>query len=114
VKLAIVLALAAVAAPGSSAPAPHKPLVVLDPGHGGSNTGARGAVAGLCEKQLTLAIATDVAARLREHGIDVALTRSDDRTLTLRQRVERADSLAADLFISIHANASPTRTQRGY
>ncbi|HEY3806280.1 MAG TPA: N-acetylmuramoyl-L-alanine amidase [Kofleriaceae bacterium] len=91
-----------------------KPLVVLDPGHGGSNTGAQGAVPGLHEKQLTLALANQVAARLREHGIAVQLTRDDDRTLTLRQRVARADAVAADLFISIHCNASPTRTQRGY
>ncbi len=94
--------------------APHKPHVVLDPGHGGSNLGAAGAVAGLHEKQLTLALATAVAARLRDHGIDVDLTRDGDRTLTLRQRVEVADRIPADLFVSIHANASPTRTQRGY
>jgi N-acetylmuramoyl-L-alanine amidase len=114
VKLAIVLTLVAVATPTRGAPAPHKPLVVLDPGHGGSNTGAQGALPGLREKQLTLAIATGVATRLREHGIEVALTRTDDRTLTLRQRVDRADELSADMFVSIHANASPTRTQRGY
>ena len=89
-----------------------KPVVVLDPGHGGSNTGARGPA--MYEKQLTLEIAKDVAARLRARGIDVALTRDGDRTLTLRQRVEVADRLPADLFVSIHANASPTRTQRGY
>jgi N-acetylmuramoyl-L-alanine amidase len=89
-----------------------KPRVVLDPGHGGSNPGAQGP--GIHEKQLTLAIAGQVAAHLREHGIDVVMTRTDDRTLTLRQRVEVADALPADLFISIHANASPTRTQRGY
>jgi N-acetylmuramoyl-L-alanine amidase len=89
-----------------------KPRVVLDPGHGGSNPGAQGP--GIHEKQLTLAIANQVAAHLREHGVDVVLTRTGDRTLTLRQRVEVADALPADLFISIHANASPTRTQRGY
>ncbi|MGE5187184.1 MAG: N-acetylmuramoyl-L-alanine amidase family protein [Acidobacteriota bacterium] len=91
-----------------------RPLVVLDPGHGGSNTGAQGAVPTLREKQLTLAIAELVAKRLRDHAIDVALTRTGDRTLTLRQRVEIADARNADLFVSIHANASPTRTQRGY
>ncbi|HUJ61970.1 MAG TPA: N-acetylmuramoyl-L-alanine amidase [Kofleriaceae bacterium] len=105
---ALLLALAGPAHAG------RRPLVVLDPGHGGSNTGARGAVPGLCEKQLTLAIANLVAARLHDHGIDVQLTRSDDRTLTLRQRVEVANRAPADLFVSIHANASPTRTQRGY
>ena len=105
---------AAVLVVAMTLPAGARPLVVLDPGHGGSNAGAHGAVPALHEKQLTLALATQVAARLREHGIAVELTRDDDRTLTLRQRVARADALAADLFISIHANASPTRTQRGY
>lgn len=93
---------------------PHRPLVVLDPGHGGSNPGARGAVPALREKQLTLTLATAVAARLRTRGIEVELTRTTDRTLTLRQRVEVANRLSADLFISIHANASLARTQRGY
>ena len=69
---------------------------------------------GIHEKQLTLQLANQVAAHLRDHGIDVVLTRTDDRTLTLRQRVEVADSLPADLFVSIHANASTTRAQRGY
>ena len=93
---------------------PAKPVVVLDPGHGGSNPGAHGVVGDLVEKQLTLAIAQLVAAQLRARDIDVRLTRDDDRTLTLRQRVAFADSIPADLFVSIHANASPTRTQRGY
>jgi len=93
-------------------PALAAPLVVLDPGHGGSNAGAQGPA--LHEKQLTLAIALQVAAKLRDKGITVELTRTDDRTLTLRQRSERADRVNADLFVSIHANASPTRTQRGY
>lgn len=96
----------------ASPPAPRPPVVVLDPGHGGSNAGTRGA--GIHEKQLTLALANQVAARLRESGITALLTRTTDRTLTLRQRVAVADTQAADLFISIHANASATRSQRGY
>lgn len=71
-------------------------------------------VGDLVEKQLTLAIAKLVAGELKEHDIDVRMTRDDDRTLTLRQRVAFADAVPADLFVSIHANASPTRTQRGY
>ena len=97
---------------GPAMAAPHRPVVVLDPGHGGSNLGAQGP--GMHEKQLTLEIANLVAAHLRDHGIDVVLTRTGDRTLTLRQRTEVADQLAADLFVSIHANASLTRAQRGY
>jgi N-acetylmuramoyl-L-alanine amidase len=88
-------------------------MVVLDPGHGGSNLGATG-VTGLHEKQLALALAHRVAERLRARGIAVQLTRTSDRMLTLRQRVALADRVPADLFVSLHANASPTRTQRGY
>jgi N-acetylmuramoyl-L-alanine amidase len=105
IRWVAVLALTA-----SAAAAPRH--VVLDPGHGGTNRGAKGAT--LHEKQLTLAIANQVAERLRAREITVTMTRTDDRTLTLRQRVAIADRLPADLFVSIHANASPTRTQRGY
>ena len=111
----VLRSLVVVALLGSIATAdPKPPLVVLDPGHGGSNPGAKGAVDGLHEKQLTLAIANLVAERLRAKGIAVQLTRTADRTLTLRQRVAFANAATADLFVSIHANASPTRTQRGY
>lgn len=99
---------------GSLQAAPRRPVVVLDPGHGGSNPGAQGVVPDLREKHLTLTLANLVATRLREKGIDVTLTRTTDRTLTLRQRVETANKRAADLFVSIHANASHTRAQRGY
>jgi len=94
-----------------AAPAASK-VVVLDPGHGGSNRGTTGH--GRSEKVVTLAISNQVAARLRAQGVRVELTRTTDRTLTLRQRVTTAVKIPADLFISIHANASPTRTQRGY
>lgn len=86
--------------------------VVLDPGHGGSNAGASGS--GLREKQVTWSLAVQVADRLRAKGIDVQLTRTGDVTRTLRQRAAFAVARNADLFVSIHANASPTRTQRGY
>ncbi|HEY5922646.1 MAG TPA: N-acetylmuramoyl-L-alanine amidase [Kofleriaceae bacterium] len=104
---------AAVSVAATAQASPKPPVVVLDPGHGGSNPGAQG-LAGLREKQLTLTLANLVATRLREHGITVTLTRTTDRTLTLRQRVELADQIPADLFISIHANASAARTQRGF
>jgi N-acetylmuramoyl-L-alanine amidase len=87
--------------------------VVLDPGHGGSNPGAPGAT-GLREKQLSLVLANRVADRLRARGVAVQLTRTADRTLGLRQRSALAERAAADLFVSIHTNASPTHTQRGF
>jgi N-acetylmuramoyl-L-alanine amidase len=93
-------------------PQPPAPIVVLDPGHGGSNPGARGV--SYNEKQLTLALAGRVADRLRARGVDVRLTRTGDRTLTLRQRVQIANRAPADVFVSIHANASPSRSRRGF
>lgn len=107
VKLATALVVAAIATAHAG---PR--TVVLDPGHGGSNAGAKGAQ--LQEKQLTLALATQVAKKLRTKGVHVVLTRETDRTMTLRQRVAIANRLPADLFISIHGNASPARNQRGY
>jgi len=92
----------------------ERAVVVVDAGHGGSNPGATGAVDGVHEKQVTLAIATRLAAALERRGIDVFLTRVGDRTMTLRQRMVEANRRAADAFVSIHANASPSRTQRGF
>lgn len=111
------IAIACTLAAGSALASPQSlqqvPVVVLDPGHGGSNPGATG-VTGLHEKQLSLVLASEVADRLRARGIAVQLTRTTDRTLTLRQRVAIADRVPADLFVSIHANASLTHTQQGY
>lgn len=91
-----------------------RPLVVLDPGHGGSNPGGQNQITGLREKDITLDLARLVRTRLVAAGVDVVLTRDDDRTLTLRQRMLVANAINADLLLSIHTNASPTRTQRGF
>lgn len=101
-------------APAAAIAPRDRPLVVIDPGHGGSNAGATGAAPGVHEKQLTLALATQLAAELERRGIEVRLTRTGDRTMTLRQRVAVANDAAADLFVSVHANASAARTQRGF
>lgn len=90
------------------------PLVVIDPGHGGSNTGAPGAVPGLYEKQVTLELARLLWERLRARGYRVVLTRDRDTYLTLRQRVRYANRVGADLFVSLHTNASASHTNRGY
>ena len=88
------------------------PHVVIDPGHGGSNHGAKGVA--VEEKQLTWTIANLVATRLRAKSIDVDFTRDGDQTKTLRQRIVTANTKHADAFLSIHANASPNRAQRGF
>jgi N-acetylmuramoyl-L-alanine amidase len=90
-------------------------LVVLDAGHGGSNTGAPAAVEGVYEKRFTLILAQMVAERLRRvPGVIVIMTREDDRYLTLRARTRLANALGADVFVSVHANASTSRAQRGF
>ncbi len=90
------------------------PLVVIDPGHGGTNTGAPGVHEHVFEKSLTLAIARDVKRRLQNRGVRVVLTRDKDEYLTLRQRVAYANRVDAALFVSIHLNASPAHSQSGY
>jgi len=86
--------------------------VVLDPGHGGSDRGARGPT-GLAEKDVVLDIARRVAPVLAGQGIQVMLTREDDRFVSLEERTARANAFGADLFVSIHCNASEGRVRRG-
>ena len=78
-----------------------KRVVVLDPGHGGIDTGAIGRN-GSKEKHVVLAIAKNVRSILRNHGIDARLTRSGDTFIPLYDRVEIAHKHGADLFMSIH------------
>ena len=87
-------------------------LVVLDPGHGGEDEGAKGPT-GVLEKHLTLAIARQVAAELQKVGVTVRLTREGDEAMGLADRVALANRLQADCFVSIHANAAPARGARG-
>jgi len=86
--------------------------VVLDPGHGGRDPGARAAE--LKEAALVLDVATRLETRLTsETGIEVVLTRRDDVYVTLRDRIELANQVGADLFLSIHANASANHLAGG-
>lgn len=87
--------------------------VVIDAGHGGSNTGAPGLVAGAYEKRVTLAVAHALADELRARGVDVVMTRDRDEYLTLRERVRRANAAEPDCFVSLHTNASGDRSRRG-
>lgn len=76
-------------------------VVVLDPGHGGSEAGA--AAAGLVEKDLTLSLARVLKIEIeRRLAVRVVLTREDDRDLSLDQRAERANRARADLVLSLH------------
>jgi N-acetylmuramoyl-L-alanine amidase len=86
--------------------------VALDPGHGGSDPGAIGP-AGTKEKDVTLAIAKKVAPALAHDGIQVVLTRDEDRFVSLEERTARANAFNADLFVSIHCNAAENHAKRG-
>lgn len=82
-----------------------RPLVVIDPGHGGHDPGA--SAGGLLEKDIVLGLATALRDRLvRDGGVRVALTREEDRFLVLGERFAIARALDADLFLSIHADSS--------
>ena len=86
--------------------------VVLDAGHGGRDPGAIG-VGGLREKDVTLSLAQRVGAELEGRGFSVVYTRRDDRFISLEERTAIAESVAGDLFVSIHANAAPRRSVQG-
>ncbi len=96
-----------------AAVAPSVRTIVIDPGHGGDDTGAKGPK-GTLEKNVTLDVARRLKAVLEARlGIRVILAREDDREIPLDDRASIANNNKADLFISIHANASPSRESRG-
>lgn len=82
--------------------------IVVDAGHGGHDSGAKGP-RGTEEKEMNLLIALELAEILTREGYEVLLTRSDDTFVPLRERTLFANQNRADLFISIHCNASPKK-----
>ena len=83
-------------------------IVVIDPGHGGKDSGAVG-IGGLQEKNIILPIGQQVAAILEQHGVQAVLTRAADYFVDLGPRVDMTKRLNADLFVSIHANSIDNR-----
>ncbi len=89
-------------------------VIVIDPGHGGHDSGAVGPD-GVEEKNVTLALARTLAEKIRERCVcRVLLTRDDDTFIALRDRTAFANQNKADLFISIHTNAAPKRDVDGF
>jgi N-acetylmuramoyl-L-alanine amidase len=87
--------------------------IVIDPGHGGHDTGTLGPT-GLEEKEVVLDVGLKLKKLLEENtGCEVVMTRSDDTFIPLEERTAIANEKSADLFISIHANASPDKSARG-
>jgi N-acetylmuramoyl-L-alanine amidase len=97
----------------NAAPQTRPWIVVVDPGHGGEDPGARGP-GGVLEKNLCLALARALTADLNKRpGIRAHLTRDEDVFLPLRRRTRIAAEKSADLFVSVHANSSRDKTARG-
>jgi N-acetylmuramoyl-L-alanine amidase len=87
--------------------------VMIDPGHGGEDQGARG-YKGSVEKKLTLSLSTRVETLLKQAGFRTLMTRRSDRYVSLQDRSELANASSADLFVSIHFNSSkPNSKPRG-
>jgi len=91
-----------------------RPIVVIDAGHGGRDPGARSVSGEIAEKDLTLALARELRDDLVKRGrVRVAMTRDDDRYLTLDDRAAVARRLNAGLFVSLHIDSAPNPLARG-
>jgi N-acetylmuramoyl-L-alanine amidase len=98
---------------GADVAAPDRfDTVVIDAGHGGSDTGAHGS-RGTLEKDVVLHVARSLAERLRAGGLRVVMTRESDVYVSLERRNAVANDARADLFLSIHANAADDADVRG-
>ena len=91
-----------------------RPIVVIDAGHGGRDPGARSVSGEIAEKDLTLSLARELRDDLVKRGrVRVAMTRDDDRYLTLDDRAAVARRLNAALFVSLHIDSAPNPLARG-
>ncbi len=90
-----------------------KYVIVIDAGHGGKDPGCIGK-GGTKEKTVVLSVAKKLKKELDNSGFKTYLTRSDDTFLKLADRAEIAEKRHADLFLSLHANANPSRSTKGY
>jgi N-acetylmuramoyl-L-alanine amidase len=89
------------------------PVIVIDAGHGGKDPGCIGK-SGVKEKTIVLAVAKKLKTQLNGRGYKVFLTRDKDVFLNLDTRAGIAEKNHADLFISLHANANPSRNMKGF
>ena len=87
--------------------------IILDPGHGGTDPGAKGKETQLQEKRVNLAVAQRVAKHLQKAGLEVIFSRAGDDTVALQRRPELVTAHNADLFVSIHQNSAANRKASG-
>ncbi|MGN0917314.1 MAG: N-acetylmuramoyl-L-alanine amidase [Candidatus Enterousia sp.] len=97
----------------SATTASKKYVIVIDAGHGGKDPGCIGK-GGTREKTVVLATAKKLKNKLDAAGFKTYLTRSDDTYIKLNERAEFAEKRKADLFLSLHANANPSRSMKGF
>ena len=93
--------------------AQKKHVVVIDAGHGGKDPGCIGKN-GTREKDVVLSVAKKLRAKLDVAGFKTVMTRTDDTYLKLARRAEIAEQKKGELFISLHANANPSRALKGF
>ncbi len=95
-------------------PQRNRPLIVVDPGHGGHDFGSSGYLKKVYEKDIALQIAGRLAKKIKKKlPYEVLMTRNNDRYLTLEERTAIANTKNADLFISIHTNNSVNQNTYG-
>jgi N-acetylmuramoyl-L-alanine amidase len=93
---------------------PGRPLVLIDPGHGGQDPGATAVSGDVSEKDLALQVSRELRDKLAADGrVRIAMTRDDDRYLTLDQRPALARELGASLYVSVHMDSAPNPLARG-
>lgn len=93
---------------------PGRPLVLIDPGHGGRDPGATAVSGDVHEKDLALQLSRELRDKLAADGrVRIAMTRDDDRYLTLDQRSALARRLGASLYVSVHMDSAPNPLARG-
>jgi N-acetylmuramoyl-L-alanine amidase len=93
----------------------HKPIVIIDPGHGGSDSGAIG-INGLKEKEIVLNIAREVVRLNRElfnDTLEIYLTRYSDTLISLGDRAKLTNALKAYVFVSVHCNQATRKRAQG-
>jgi len=112
--LTVALRAAAASVPITEARVPGRPIVLIDPGHGGRDPGAPGVSGSVREKDLTLIFARELRDFLAKNGrVRVALTRDGDTTLSLDERAAIARQVGAGLIISVHMDSAPNPLARG-
>lgn len=111
-RFAVLIPLLAALLGADAVPAERFDTVVIDPGHGGEDQGARGRN-GTHEKDVVLRVALGLASRLEARGLRVVMTRKRDGFVSLERRNAIANDARGDLFLSIHANAAEDAEVQG-